>query len=237
MTATTTQYFSTAQLARGRCANAPQRSALGVDAGMTRLTRLCRAVGVGLAVATATLAMTQEANAALPPPKIQPDQAAIQVPPTNVAFLVGHATGTQNYQCTASADNTTFTWKFVGPEAKLVTGGQNILHSAGPNGPTQPKWAADDGSAVFGAKQASATSPSGAIPWLLLSTTPVPETPAGLLTGTTFIQRVNTSGGVQPPDAECNAEAATTTKKVDYKADYYFYKAAGKSNPPGKPGA
>ena len=31
---------------------------------MTRLTRFCRAVGVGLAVATATLSMTQAADAA-----------------------------------------------------------------------------------------------------------------------------------------------------------------------------
>src|SRR6476660_619056 len=48
------QYFPTAQLARVRCANAPRTDLLlGVDAGMTRLTRLCRTVGVGLAVATA----------------------------------------------------------------------------------------------------------------------------------------------------------------------------------------
>ena len=62
------QYFPTAQLARARCVNAPRTDLpLGVDAGMTRLTRLCRAVGVGLAVATATLAMTQMANAAPSP--------------------------------------------------------------------------------------------------------------------------------------------------------------------------
>ena len=40
---------------------------------MTRLTRLCRAVGVGLAVATATLAMTQVANAAPAPPTVPAD--------------------------------------------------------------------------------------------------------------------------------------------------------------------
>ena len=37
---------------------------------MTRLTRLCRAVGVGLAAATATLAMTQVAHAYLAPPTL-----------------------------------------------------------------------------------------------------------------------------------------------------------------------
>ena len=65
---------------------------------MTRLTRICRAVGVGIAVTTATLAMTQVAHAQLPPPKIQPAQAAIQAPPGNVVFLVAHVvTGVQTY--------------------------------------------------------------------------------------------------------------------------------------------
>jgi hypothetical protein len=45
---------------------------------MTRLSRLCRTVGVGLAVTAATLAMTQVAHADLAPPNV-PD--AIK-PPT-----------------------------------------------------------------------------------------------------------------------------------------------------------
>ena len=77
-------------------ANAPQRSALGVDAGMTRLTRLCRAVGVGLAVAAATLSMTQVAHAALPSPTVPTE---IEVEPGNEVFLVGHvSTGVQILQ-------------------------------------------------------------------------------------------------------------------------------------------
>src|SRR4051794_22178219 len=78
--------------------NAPQRSALGVDAGMTRLTRLCRAVGVGLAVATATLSMTQLAYAAPP----QPDVPQDLVPKNASQFMVAHARGVQIYKCTAS---------------------------------------------------------------------------------------------------------------------------------------
>ena len=39
---------------------------------MTRLTRLCRAVGVGLAVATATLSLTQVAHAEPAPPTLPP---------------------------------------------------------------------------------------------------------------------------------------------------------------------
>jgi len=200
---------------------------------MTRLTRLCRAVGVGIAVTTASLAMTQVAHAQLPPPKIQPAQAAIQVPAGNVPYLLGKATGSQNYQCTVT--NNTSTWKFIGPEARLVTGGQDILHSAGPNGPTQPKWeAVNDHSAVFGAKKTGVPSPTpGAIDWLLLSATPVDGAPKGLLTDTTFIQRVNTTGGVTPTRACTDGEF----ERVPYTADYYFYRAAGKPSSPGKPGA
>src|SRR3954447_21080615 len=88
-------------------ANAPQRSALGVDAGMTRLTRLCRAVGVGLAVATATLSMTQVANAAPVPPTVDP---ALIVDANNKVFLVGHAKGVQKYQCTGTSPDGV--WKF-----------------------------------------------------------------------------------------------------------------------------
>ena len=109
---------------------------------MTRLTRLCRAVGVGLAVVTATLSMTQMANAAPAPPV--PDRL---VPPAgNEVFLVGHAKGVQIYKCQSATANgtTTFSWTFVGPRATLKgDNGQVITHSKGPT------WTAvADGSAV-----------------------------------------------------------------------------------------
>ena len=190
---------------------------------MTRLTRVCRAVGVGIAVATATLVMTQVAHAQLPPPKIQPNQAAIQAPPANIPFLIGKvSTGFQIYKCTASK------WTFDHPEATLVTGGQEIAHDAGPT------WTAvTDKSAVKGARKAGVPSPTpGAIDWLLLSATPADGAPKGLLTDTTFIQRVNTTGGITPTRACAEGEF----ERVPYTADYYFYKAAGKSDPPVTPG-
>jgi hypothetical protein len=186
-------------------------------------------------VATATLSMTQVAHAQLPPPKIQPNQAAIQAPPGNVAYLVGHATGTQNYQCSANADNT-LTWKLVEPVAELVTdNGQLIEHSKGPTWTFKP-----DGSGVIrdlDQQVVNVASPDpAAIPWLLVPVEPAPGATNGkgdLLTGTTFIQRVNTTGGLAPTRA-CTAGE---TENVDYTADYYFYRAAGKPSNPGKPGA
>jgi len=83
---------------------------------MTRLTRLCRAVGVGLAVTTATLGMTQMASAA-PAPPTGPDSLA---PPLgNVQFLVGHGKGVQIYKC-QSGTNGTFSWAFGSLVSRLT---------------------------------------------------------------------------------------------------------------------
>jgi hypothetical protein len=191
---------------------------------MTRLTRLCRTVGVGLAVVTATLAMTQAADAA---PKAPPVDTTTITPTSGQVFLVGHAKGVQIYKCQSATANgtTTFSWTFVEPRADLLTdNGQLIKHSKGPT------WTAADGSAVSLATGQKPTSvPSSApdrdIPWLLVPVGPAPNSAAtGLLTGTTSIQRLNTKGGTAPPTAECKAQTADKVKEVPYKADYYFWK-------------
>ena len=47
-----------------------------------------------------------------------------------------------------------------------------------------------------------------------------------MLTGTTYIQRLNTSGGVAPSTG-CSSSADIGNKAyVAYTTDYYFYKAA-----------
>jgi hypothetical protein len=195
---------------------------------MSRLTRLCRAVGVGLAVATAILSMTQVAHAQLPPPKIQPEAAIIKAPPANVVFLVGHVSkGVQTYTCDGAGN-----WGASVPTAELVDdSGKLIMTHAG--GPT---WTATaDGSSVKGAVQQRVTIDQTAIPWLLLSATPVTGARTGLLTEATFIQRVNTTGGLAPAAADCTTKGQKAD--VPYGADYYFYRAAGKPSNPGKPGA
>ena len=182
---------------------------------MTQLSRLCRAVGVGLAVAAATLSMTQAAHADVAPP----GPPAPPVPSGNQIFLVGHAKGVQIYTCDGKGG-----WGSSVPRADLVDDNGKLIvqHSKGPT------WTSTaDHSAVLGKKEASADSPAPgpAIPWLLLSTTPVVGAPTGLLTDTKFIQRVNTQGGTQPPAAECKAQTSGKVVERPYKADYYFWKA------------
>ena len=63
----------------------------------------------------------------------------------------------------------------------------------------------------------------GAIPWLKLPMAGVQEGPTGgdTLTATTFIQRLNTSGGVAPSRA-CTPENVGDKAFVPYEADYFF---------------
>src|SRR6185312_5400262 len=101
---------------------------LGVDPRMTRLARFCRAVGVVIAVTTATLAMTQVANAAPVPPNV-PD--SIKPPAGNQPFLVATVSkGVQTYTCNGGKWSTGSV-----PTADLVgNNDKNIIikHSAGP---------------------------------------------------------------------------------------------------------
>jgi hypothetical protein len=186
---------------------------------MTRLARLCRALGVGLAVAAATLSTTQLAYADLAPPTLPADSPLV-APSGSQLFLIGHAKGVQIYTCNGNGD-----WGKSVPRADLVDDAGNLVvkHSAG------PEWAATgDTSAVLGHPEKNVPSPAAgpAIPWLLLSTTDASPagSPPGLLTGTKFIQRLETKGGTAPPAAECKTQTAGKVKEVPYQADYYFWR-------------
>lgn len=52
-----------------------------------------------------------------------------------------------------------------------------------------------------------------------------PRHRAGLMSGITYIERINTQGGVAPFDA-CTATNAGARKMVKYQADQVFYKAS-----------
>ena len=64
-----------------------------------------------------------------------------------------------------------------------------------------------------------------AIPWLLLKATIKAAGPDGdRLAGTTFIQRINTVGGLEPAAADCDADAVGSQQEIPYTADYRFWK-------------
>jgi len=107
------------------------------------------------------------------------------------------------------------TWGAAVPEAVLFNAeGVIAIHCAGPT------WESNSGSKVVGAVvQPTATVDTNAIPWLRLRA--VSTEGPGIFANTTFIQRVNTSGGKAPStDGAFIGQEA----RVPYVADYFFYR-------------
>ena len=88
---------------------------------------------------------------------------------------------------------------------------------------------------MWGRVNASSSDPAfvapNAVAWLLLQAAGVQDGPhgerrrPGVLTVTTFIQRLNTAGGTAPPTG-CDLPTDVGKKAfVPYTADYFFYSA------------
>ena len=160
----------------------------------------------------------------------------IQVPGGNKAFLEGHAIGTQNYICLPSGSD--FAWILFGPQATLFDDSdkQVTTHFLSPNPDEddvpRPVWQhSKDTSGVWAMAVASSSDPNfvapGAIPWLLLEVVGAQDGSTGSdkLSETTFIQRLNTSGGVMPSDGCALPTDVGKKAFVPYTADYFFYEA------------
>jgi hypothetical protein len=162
----------------------------------------------------------------------------LQVPAGHKVFLIGHAVGAQHYICLFPS--TSSPWAFFGPQATLFrdNGKQILTHFLSSNpleidAPPRPTWQdSKDTSTVWAAPIASSSSPPfvapGAIPWLLLQVVGVQDGPTDgdQLTRTTFIQRLNTSGGIAPSTGCVSPTDVGKKALVDYETDYFFYKAA-----------
>jgi hypothetical protein len=161
----------------------------------------------------------------------------LEVPAGHKPFLLGHATGTQNYICLLSDSG--FGWSFFGPQATLFNddGRQITTHFLSPNpdegGMARATWQhSKDTSTVWAKAVASSSDPGfvepGAIDWLLLQVVGADRGPTGghRLSETTYLQRVHTSGGLKPSTGCVQADEVGNKALVPYTADYFFYKAA-----------
>jgi len=142
---------------------------------------------------------------------------AVRPPAGHKAALTLVGTGDLAYECKANATGA-FEWTFVGPTATLTDPKTRQPMGKYYGGPT---WEAMDGSKVTGKQKAIAPAQAGSIPLQLVRAEPATGT--GAMSGVTYIQRVNTKGGVAPSDA-CGAGNAGARKMVPYQADYVFYK-------------
>jgi hypothetical protein len=191
-------------------------------------------IALGMSFAVAPLAKVAHAGEVTPP--AVPEN--IQVPESNEAFLLGHAAGTQNYVCLPSPTIGKVAWTLFTPQATLFDdqGEQITTHFFSPNpfesGILRAAWEhSGDTSIVWGRATASSSDPSfvasGAIPWLRVAITGSQMGPTGgnTLSGTTFIHRVNTTGGVAPSTGCRLPTDIGNRAHVPYTADYVFYRA------------
>jgi hypothetical protein len=74
---------------------------------------------------------------------------------------------------------------------------------------------------------APVTVDTTAIPWLLLSARTFAGADGDRLVPTTYVQRIETAGGLAPPAPTCTAATAGAVAEVPYTADYYFWKRTG----------
>ena len=150
-------------------------------------------------------------NAALP--------EAVRAPAGATQRMVATGVGEPTYECRDKAGAAgQQEWAFVGPVATLVAGTDRKAVGKYYAGPT---WESMDGSKITGKQVAVAPSPgTGNIPLQLVKTDPAMG--AGAMQGVTYIQRVNTKGGVAPAMA-CDATSKGQRRQVPYEADYVFY--------------
>jgi len=135
----------------------------------------------------------------------------LQVPAGHKVSSHAYAEGVQIYRWNGTS------WAFVGPEAVLYANvnanGVVGTHYAGPT------WESNSGSYVVGAVEIRCTPDPDAIPWLRLRA--VESDGPGIFHRVTYIQRVNTVGGLAPSEP---GEFPGDVARVPYTADYFFYR-------------
>ena len=215
----------------------------------TRVLFALLALLVAASAAVVSLAQPARAESSITPPAL-PDGMA-PVPAGNKLFLGTHGVGTQNYVCRPSGAGVAYV--LFAPQATLFgeDGGQVITHYNSPN-PLEPNtdpkvvapegtiratWQYRDTSRVWAkihandpvtGKKGAVTVNESAIAWLLLDRVGSLKGPTGgdKLFGTTFVQRLNTTGGLAPKTGCSSLTDLGNTAFVPYTADYFFYRPA-----------
>ena len=188
---------------------------------MKRFGSRCLAAAFGLLPAASVFAMllfvsTASAHERHHDEQDPPLPAELQVPAGNEVAFCATGVGVQIYVWRVNASDPTLSaWVLKAPHALLFQQREVAgIHFAGPS------WENNDGSKVTGKRVASATVDPNAIPWLLLQASSTLG--AGLFADITYIQRLNTHGGLAP-SAPGTADGQEVL--VPYIAEYVFYHA------------
>lgn len=149
-------------------------------------------------------------------PELPAQCYSIQVPEGNQLTFHVYARGVQIYKWNGTS------WVFDAPVASLFAEpgffGEVGTHYVG------PRWESKSGSKVKAARVpgTGCTPDPSAVTWLLLEK--VETSGSGIFASVTYIQRVNTTGGVAPTT---QGTTVGEVAEVSYTAEYYFYKATG----------
>jgi hypothetical protein len=179
--------------------------------------RAKRVIALVLLLATGGLALPSGSIARAGDNKRSPDLPlplcdSVQVPTGNKAAFHVYAVGVQVYKWNGTS------WDFIAPVATLSADANNAgevgIHYSGPT------WESNSASKVTAKRVAGCTPDSTAIPWLLLQT--VSTAGPGIFSPVTYIQRVNTTGGLAPA---VPGSSVGELVEVPYTAEYYFYRA------------
>jgi hypothetical protein len=141
--------------------------------------------------------------------------SSIKVPSDREPTLQLAAQGVQIFRC--EKRDAGFSWVFRQPEAQLSdTNGKPVgRHGA------SFSFEHNDGSRLVASVAAYDDAPNAAdLRWLLLTTRSYGK---GAFEGVTHVQRVNTRGGMPP--TKCDATQANQVLRVDFSADFVFYRA------------
>jgi hypothetical protein len=149
-------------------------------------------------------------------PELPEECSSIRVPEGNKLTFHAYAKGVQIYKWNLITQK----WDLLAPQAGLFAEenyfGEIGSHYAG------PRWESKSGSIVEGRRVlgTGCTPDPTAVAWILLSKFTTEG--SGIFSKVTYIQRVNTIGGLAPTEPGLiNGE----TKQIPYTAEYYFYKA------------
>jgi uncharacterized protein DUF3455 len=151
-------------------------------------------------------------------PELTDATAAIAVPAGQKVHFHAYAEGVQIYAWNGS------TWVFQAPDALLFDNDGTLIgsHYATTVSTTPPVvlpvWESNSGSLVIAERKAGVTVTQGVIPWLLLRKFSTDGN--GIFADISYVQRVNTTGGVPTGPGVTFGEIV----RVPYTADYYFYR-------------
>ena len=183
---------------------------------MTRALLACLAAALALAGCAAPPATTTPGEQRPTPPSLGLF-SRIKVPDGHEPALQFAARGVQIFRCERAGK--AFEWRFRQPDAELVDARGAVVGRHGANFSFEHR----DGSRLLGTVVAhDRAAATGDLPWLLLSAQSFGK---GEFAGVSYVQRVNTYGGMPPP--ACSAEQANRLLRVDFSADFVLYRPRG----------